>query len=147
MRQSLRDTLGEGNFKNVPVARSRTMAAIRSDGNQSTERRLRMALTRAGVRGWKVRPKGIYGRPDFVFLKPMIAIFVDGCFWHGCPSCGHVPTSNRPFWRMKLQQNRSRDQEVNAHLVKHGFRVVRIWECHLKVEPEATVELIRASLQ
>jgi DNA mismatch endonuclease (patch repair protein) len=94
-----------------------------------------------------VRPTGIYGRPDFVFLNPMVAIFVDGCFWHGCPSCGHIPTLNRPFWRTKLQQNRTRDRKVNTHLIEHGFRVVRIWECRLKMEPEASVELIMASLR
>jgi DNA mismatch endonuclease (patch repair protein) len=71
-------------------------------------------------------------KPDFVFLKSRTAIFVDGCFWHGCPKHATKPANNRAFWRRKLTGNKTRDRVVNRALRRAGWKVVRIWECELQ---------------
>ena len=106
MERTLRKHLPGGVFDGVSPARSRAMAAVRGRGNKTTERGLRLGLVRGGVRGWKLRPKGLRGNPDFLFPEARVAIFVDGCFWHGCPDCGHVPRTNRAFWAAKIERNR-----------------------------------------
>lgn len=75
------------------------------------------------------------GTPDFYFPLKGIAVFVDGCFWHGCPKCGHIPKANRSYWRAKLAGNKRRDMRVQTALSEDGIRVVRIWECRLRDEP------------
>jgi DNA mismatch endonuclease (patch repair protein) len=107
--------------------RSVVMAAIRSHGNQATELRL-IAIFRAhGITGWR-RGSTLPGRPDFVFPQLKLAVFVDGCFWHGCPMHGTQPKTNAAFWREKIARNRSRDRRVTRALRARGWRVVRIWE-------------------
>src|ERR1035438_7375864 len=81
-------------FLNTSASRRDNMRAIRSRGNRSTEVRLRGAVVRRGIRGWTLHPKEVFGVPDFFFKNCRVAIFVDGCFWHGCPRCGHVPKTN-----------------------------------------------------
>jgi DNA mismatch endonuclease (patch repair protein) len=71
-------------------------------------------------------------RPDFVFLKSRTAIFVDGCFWHGCPRHGTQPKGNRSFWKKKFARNLARDRLVNRALRRTGWRVLRIWEHTLR---------------
>ena len=68
---------------------------------------------------------------DFVFRKERVAVFVDGCFWHGCPRHGTMPAGNRAFWMAKLTRNAARDREVTRTLRKAGWRVLRVWECDL----------------
>ena len=110
--------------------RSAVMAAIRSRGNMATELRM-VALFRAhGITGWR-RHARVFGKPDFVFRCGRIAVFVDGCFWHGCPRHGTMPTGNRAFWMAKLTRNAARDRDVNRTLRKAGWRVLRVWECDL----------------
>ena len=70
-------------------------------------------------------------KPDFVFKHARLAVFVDGCFWHGCPKHATQPANNRAFWRRKLAGNQQRDQLVNRSLRKAGWQVLRIWECDL----------------
>jgi DNA mismatch endonuclease (patch repair protein) len=70
-------------------------------------------------------------RPDFVFPKVKLAVFVDGCFWHGCPRHATRPKNNRAFWDKKLAGNKTRDALVTKTLKKAGWRVVRVWECAL----------------
>lgn len=67
-------------------------------------------------------------RPDVVFTRARVAVFVDGCFWHGCPAHGRTPKSNAGYWEAKIALNRDRDQRQTAALVSHGWQVVRIWE-------------------
>ncbi|MEW6301828.1 MAG: hypothetical protein AB1705_00040 [Verrucomicrobiota bacterium] len=67
-------------------------------------------------------------RPDFVFPKLRVAVFVDGCFWHGCPLHATKPRSNAAFWRKKLASNQARDRLVTRTLRRRGWRVLRIWE-------------------
>ena len=77
--------------------------------------------------GWR-RQLPLPGRPDFAFPKAKVAVFTDGCFWHGCPRCYTRPKSNRKFWDTKVIRNRERDREVSRGLRRKGWRVVRIWE-------------------
>jgi DNA mismatch endonuclease (patch repair protein) len=104
------------------------MQAVRGKGNKTTEQRFRASLIRAGIKGWKLHPKGFLGNPDFVFTESMLAVFVDGCFWHGCRRCGHIPKTNREFWAEKVDRNRSRDKRNTSKLRRHGFTVLRFWE-------------------
>jgi DNA mismatch endonuclease (patch repair protein) len=85
-------------------------------------------------------------RPDFVFRKQRMAIFVDGCFWHGCPKHATKPANNRAFWRRKLAGNKTRDRVVNRTLRRAGWRVLRIWECELRF-PESCIRRILEKLK
>lgn len=114
-----------------PETRSRTMAQVRSQRNRSTEWRVRAALARARVRGWIMNPSHLAGKPDFVFSTQRVAVFVDGCFWHGCPTCKRIPTSNVDYWSRKIERNRNRDAAVNANLKESGWTVLRVWEHEL----------------
>ena len=116
--------------------RSQVMAAIRSTGNRTTEEALASAFRRLGVKGW-CRHVDLPGKPDFVFRKQRLAVFVDGCFWHNCPKHGHIPHSNREYWRKKLKRNQERDRDTNRELRKRGWRVLRIWEHSVKDSPAA----------
>src|SRR5664280_383410 len=133
-------------FKTTPT-RSRNMRAIRSANNATTERRIRAHLVQLGIRGWHVRGVELPGCPDFVFPAAKRAIFADGCFWHGCPRCGHTPRSNVGYWKQKIQRNKSRDRAVNRELRSGGFTVIRFWECDLKRNPRKCVRLILRSIR
>ena len=130
-----------------PASRSRIMSAIRASGNRTTELRLRAHLARSGVRGWTIRPRGMIGNPDFAFADDRIAIFVDGCFWHGCPKCSRPPSSNRSYWVPKLEGTRRRDRRVSAALRREGWSVVRIWEHDLREAPDRAVARVRRRLR
>lgn len=117
------------------ASRSRNMRAIKSGNNSTTERRLRAHLTQLGISGWSVRPSNLPGRPDFVFLEKRIALFTDGCFWHGCPHCSHRPKTNLEYWNHKLDRNKSRDRAINRELKSHGYKVIRFWECQIRRKP------------
>jgi DNA mismatch endonuclease (patch repair protein) len=132
MERRLREILDDGKFRVVSAARSRQMRAIRGTGNRSTELRLRFALVRAGVNGWKLHAKDLPGKPDFYFPEQKLAVFVDGCFWHGCPKCGHIPNNNRRFWATKLALNKERDQANKRRLRTLGIATIRIWEHEIK---------------
>ena len=80
-------------------------------------------------------------KPDFVFPRERVAVFVDGCFWHGCPRCYTRPKSNRKFWDAKVARNQARDRRVTRQLRADGWSVCRIWECRLK-RPEAGIRRI-----
>ena len=112
--------------------RSWVMSRVKSRRNRSTEWRLRAGFVRAGLTGWRLDPGGLPGNPDFVFPEGRVAIFVDGCFWHGCPKCGREPSSNVEYWNAKIRRNRRRDRRVSAQLRRRGWRVVRVWEHQLK---------------
>src|SRR5688500_15566996 len=107
--------------------RSLVMAAIRSRGNEATEMRLVRLLRESGIKGWR-RHSALPGRPDFAFPRLRVVVFVDGCFWHGCPVHFRCPSARRDFWREKIGRNRARDRAVNRALKLRGWTVVRIWE-------------------
>jgi DNA mismatch endonuclease (patch repair protein) len=122
------------------------MQAIRSRGNRSTEWRLRAMLVNRAIRGWKLHPRNVIGVPDFFFRAANLAVFVDGCFWHACPKCGHMPKSNTQYWRRKITGNRERDQRVTKELRKTGYKVIRIWECEVRSNPGLCAARISAIL-
>jgi DNA mismatch endonuclease Vsr len=143
----LRKTLKDGKFQNVDPVHSRRMSAVRSRGNKSTEGRLRSALIRAGITGWTVNPTGLTGNPDFYFPFFKVAIFVDGCFWHGCPQCGHVPSVNNAYWATKLRRNIERDS-LKTKLLKHqGIKVLRFWEHKVQADIDACLSAIQIAVK
>lgn len=128
MEKLLRSKLPNGSFGAVSISRSSIMSGIRGRNNRSTEIALRMGLIRNGMCGWKLHIKALTGCPDFVFVRRHIAVFVDGCFWHGCPRCGHLPKTNARFWKAKILRNRERDCKNTRALLRSGYRVLRFWE-------------------
>ncbi len=128
--------------------RSEVMARIRGKGNRDTELEFMRLLRRHRISGWRrhmsltlmkhktARPvqmrRGRRVSPDFVFPKLRVAIFVDGCFWHGCPTHCTTPASNVVFWRTKLAGNRIRDRHVSGALQRQGWVVLRFWEHQLR---------------
>jgi DNA mismatch endonuclease (patch repair protein) len=158
--------------------RAAVMARIRSRGNRDTELALARLLRRARLAGWRrhfqirISESGVRifrVRPDFVFPGQRVAVFVDGCFWHGCPlhspparwlrksSMPAVPRSKtqralalrtgKRFWRQKLAANIARDRHVTLRLRRAGWRVIRIWEHALAGNPARCVQRIRQALE
>jgi len=115
--------------------RSQVMSRIRGRGNKDTELALILLFRRHGITGWR-RHQAVFGRPDFVFRKVRVAVFVDGCFWHCCPRHSNLPANNRAFWRAKLEGNSRRDRLVVRTLRRQGWRVVRVWEHELSRKTE-----------
>jgi DNA mismatch endonuclease (patch repair protein) len=111
--------------------RSRIMSTIRGK-NTKSELALKEVLTSLH---FTYQPKGIYGNPDFANRKEKVAIFIDGCFWHGCRKHFKLPTSNEEFWRKKIERNIRRDREVTRSLRRDGWRVIRVWEHDLHLDP------------
>jgi DNA mismatch endonuclease (patch repair protein) len=124
--------------------RSQVMAAIRSSGNKDTELKFAAILRAAGISGWR-RKQPLPGRPDFVFRQARLAVFIDGCFWHGCPEHGRKPDTNRTYWMPKLRRNRRRDVAVTRELVENGWTVLRFWEHQLK-KPGSIVKTVQLTL-
>ena len=110
------------------------MSRIHRRGNKDTELVLAHLFRANRITGWR-RQQPIFGKPDFVFPKQRIAVFVDGCFWHGCPRHGTQPKQNRKFWETKIARNKARDRKVTRVLRKKGWQVLRIWE-HELTKPE-----------
>ena len=123
--------------------RSALMAKVRGRGNASTEVVLAAILRAEGWSGWRrqqvVRGKGAKAtpfrvRPDFVFRPRRLVVFVDGCFWHGCPRHGTQPQGNAAFWHAKFRRNRERDRCDTRNLRRAGWTVVRLWEHALRAK-------------
>jgi DNA mismatch endonuclease (patch repair protein) len=124
--------------------RSAVMSRIRGRGNKDTELALMKLLRQHGITGWR-RNQKVFGKPDFLFRRNRLALFVDGCFWHGCPKHCKIPAGNRRFWKKKFAANKARDRRVNRELHKLGWRVVRIWEHDLAKRGEACVQKIQTA--
>ena len=114
----------------TPCKRSEVMSRIRGKGNKNTELAMVKLFRRHGITGWRRHP-AIFGRPDFVFRRRRVAVFVDGCFWHCCPKHSSLPVGHRAFWLKKFTANRKRDRLVNRTLRSLGWRVLRVWEHEL----------------
>jgi DNA mismatch endonuclease, patch repair protein len=115
--------------------RSSNMAAVKRSDTKP-ELALRKALHSQGYRfrkDYPIRVSGYLIRPDIAFTRKRLAVFVDGCFWHRCPSHGQVPATNTSFWSAKLEANESRDRTQDRLLLESGWHVLRIWE-HQSVE-------------
>jgi DNA mismatch endonuclease (patch repair protein) len=107
--------------------RSKIMASIHSSGNTTTELPLSRLLNAADLKGYR-KHWHVAGKPDFAWPARKIALFVDGCFWHGC-RCKHLPRTNTKFWRNKIETNMRRDRRVAQSLRRAGWKVLRIKEC------------------
>ena len=111
--------------------RSKIMSAVHSKQNKSTEMKLIKIFKENGSVGWRRNYK-VKGHPDFVFPDKKIAIFVDGCFWHGHDCRNTRPADNAAYWQKKRERNMRHDKEITALFEKRGWTVIRIWECELK---------------
>ncbi|MGH7944861.1 MAG: very short patch repair endonuclease [Opitutaceae bacterium] len=103
------------------------MARIRSKGNKTTEHRLLLHFKTARIIGWR-HGYALPGLPDFVFPSLRLAVFVDGCFWHGCPVHYKRPKTRQKYWDAKVAKNRARDRAIVLLIKRNGWRVVRVWE-------------------
>ena len=112
--------------------RSYNMSMIKGE-NTKPEIALRKLLVACGLRGYRLHYR-LPGKPDIVFPKSRIAIFIDGCFWHKCPKCFVKPVTKRKFWEKKIDSNIKRDKIVNRELKKNKWKVLRIWEHEIKNE-------------
>jgi DNA mismatch endonuclease (patch repair protein) len=121
--------------------RSEIMSKIRSRGNRTTELRLVSMFRSLKITGWRRhipiflfvarRSLPLTVRPDFVFKKDRLVVFVEGCFWHGCPRHSALPATSTDRWRTKIEGNVARDARVHSALRRGGWNVVRIWEHEL----------------
>jgi DNA mismatch endonuclease (patch repair protein) len=141
--------------------RSEVMSLIRSRGNKATELEFMKVLRRHHISGWrrhlplKLGETGMAThscgkrrtvvKPDFVFRGPRVAVFIDGCFWHGCPLHGTKPAGNAEFWQTKLTDNRARDRLVTKMLRRKKWTVLRIWEHQLR-QSDRIVALVKSRI-
>jgi len=111
--------------------RSEIMKAVKSKGNKSTEIKLIAIFKFHHLIGWR-RNSNLAGHPDFVFPEKRIALFADGCFWHGHNCRNVTPSDNAEYWEKKIARNKARDKAITKELTQKGWKVVRIWECEIK---------------
>ena len=90
---------------------------------------------------------GLIGKPDMVFPSSRVVVFIDGCFWHGCPKHCKMPLSNIKYWEQKIFGNKKRDSKINKRLRKEGWKVIRVWEHNVKNNPKKTITKITACLK
>jgi DNA mismatch endonuclease (patch repair protein) len=127
-----------------PEDRLKTMRAVRGK-RTSIERRLFSMLAGLGINGWKQNASDICGKPDVIFKEQKIAIFIDGCFWHGCPTCNRpLPQTNKDYWESKINRNKQRAKENNKLLYKDGWKVLRIWEHEIRTRED--LETVRGKI-
>ena len=131
----------------APPTSAHATATMRANPGRDTapEVRLRSALHRAGLRFRKNAPLDLPAgrvRPDVVFPRLRLAVFVDGCFWHGCPEHGSRPSGNSEFWAAKIDGNRRRDADQTEWLEGEEWTVLRVWE-HESIA-DATERILRA---
>lgn len=115
--------------------RSSIMSEVHSKGNKSTELKLIRYFKNNDIHGWR-RGYKVKGHPDFVFLDQKIAVFVDGCFWHGHDCRNTRPADHQEYWQRKRERNIQHDHEITARFEARGWTVIRIWECELKKKNE-----------
>jgi DNA mismatch endonuclease, patch repair protein len=125
--------------------RSEVMSRIRGKGNKGTELLMIQILRSHHISGWR-RNRAVLGKPDFIFPKQKVALFVDGCFWHSCPKHINIPKNNRAFWQEKLQKNKDRDKYVSRTLKRGKWKVIRVWEHELS-DPNRVAKRILAALR
>jgi DNA mismatch endonuclease (patch repair protein) len=128
----------------TPAQRQLNMSRIRAK-NTGPEVKLRKMLFAERIRGYRIH-HNLPGKPDIVFTKKKIAIFIDGCFWHKCPLCFQEPETRKEFWMKKIQSNVDRDKKVSAQLESEGWTIIRIWEHEVRKKPEDAVKRISEAL-
>lgn len=121
------------------------MAKVRSQ-NTRLEQTLFNLLIESGLSDFATHIKELPGKPDIVFNKQKLIVFLDSCYWHGCPKHLRMPSSNVEYWQNKIKRNKTRDRRQSSELKKNGWNVVRVWEHELKT-PAAVVSKITRSLK
>ncbi|ASZ63382.1 MULTISPECIES: very short patch repair endonuclease [Bacillus] len=106
--------------------RSNTMKAVKSK-NTKIEKVVSKEIWGRGIR-FRKNVKNLEGKPDIAIKKYKIVIFIDSCFWHGCPLHGRIPKSNVEFWNNKIKRNIERDKSINQYYRRKGWNILRIWE-------------------
>lgn len=126
--------------------RGQLMSRVRSTGNQTTEMQLAKLLRKARLSGWR-RHQPLPGRPDFVWSRLKVAVFVDGCFWHGHSCRNLTPKTNTSAWQDKIAKTQARDRRANRQLRRLGWKVIRIWECRLTSVPHNCLRRIKHKIE
>ena len=114
--------------------------------NTGPEVKLRKMLFAENIRGYRIH-FNLPGKPDIVFTKKKIAIFIDGCFWHKCPICFQEPETRKEFWMNKIQSNVDRDKKINEQLKDKGWTVLRFWEHDVRKNPDVIVKKIAEMIE
>ena len=130
----------------APAVRSHLMGRVRHHGT-APELLLRRALWAQGLRYRLKTTQRLPGSPDILFLAAKVAVFVDGCFWHGCPLHGTQPKTRSKFWADKISRNKERDIEVNRKLRELGWKVVRFWQHDIEKQSAQCVAVVRNALR
>lgn len=144
MNESGKPLKSIGSIASSPEARRRMVTNHSRD--TKPELRLRTALHRRGLRYFVHRAtiQGLRRQADIVFPRIRLAVYLDGCFWHGCPIHASWPKANATFWREKIERNRRRDADTDCRLVEAGWESIRIWE-HDDVEQAADLIVARVA--
>lgn len=134
----------------APIPKTETISRVMS-ANKSKDTKpellLRKALWDEYIRGYRLHWKQAPGRPDIAFPGKKLAVFVNGCYWHRCPHCHpHEPKTNSDFWKKKFEANIARDNSKVEALHAQGWQVITLWECEIKKNINACVELIRQAI-
>lgn len=129
----------------TPAQRKQNMSRIHGK-NTRPEIKIRKILRSKGIRGYRIH-HNLPGKPDIVFIKKKIAIFVDGCFWHKCPVCFQEPETRKEFWMKKIGTNVERDLKNTRQLQEEGWTVLHFWEHEIRKTPDNIVEKILQYLQ
>src|SRR5688572_20194964 len=123
-----RSCLGETHMDENKQKRSQTMSKIKSSGSKLETSFMALLKARSIDSQFERNVKDVTGKPDFVCRERQVAIFIDSCFWHGCPKHLRRPSSNQDYWTQKIARNIHRDRQVNKELKKQGWHIIRIWE-------------------
>ncbi len=133
-----------------PVPKNERVSALMSRiraKNTGPELTMRAALSDAGIRGYRLHYTKAPGKPDIAFVGRKVAVFIHGCFWHGCPHCQpRRPKRNKRFWEEKLDRNLERDKRKARALRNAGWRVITVWECRLKKDAMPAIRRVQKAL-
>ena len=125
--------------------RSEIMSMVKNKDSK-IEVKFREALWKVGFRYRKNATK-YFGKPDLIFKKRKIVIFIDSCFWHGCKKHGSMPKTRKVFWEAKIENNKQRDKDVSDHYKKLRWKVFRVWEHDIKKDRQKIIDRIKSELE
>lgn len=136
--------------KRSPVPKNSKVSEMMSrikPTNSKPELLLRKHLFSKGLRGYRKNAKSLPGKPDIVYTKRKVAVFINGCYWHGCEECGWKPPAhNTEYWANKIQKNKQRDKVKIEKLEEIGYKVITIWEHEIKKDIDLVVDKIQKTL-
>jgi DNA mismatch endonuclease (patch repair protein) len=141
-----------GHSVKPPLKASSPAIAASMKGNRSRntlpEIQVKKAIRQLGLSGYRIDYKLLPGRPDIVFTRQKVAVFVHGCFWHRCPKCNlSIPRTNTEYWQWKFQRNIERDDVAVRKLERGGWQVLRIWGCEVSESPDKCAQSIKQAIE